>query len=44
MAVDPARSCEAGPVTRLWTIGYERLLPEALVLARRRADLAVIDL
>jgi uncharacterized protein (DUF488 family) len=31
MARDPATSCEAGSVTSLWTIGYERLLPEALV-------------
>jgi hypothetical protein len=33
-------------VTRLWTIGSERLRPEALVaeaLVRRRADLAVIE-
>jgi uncharacterized protein (DUF488 family) len=31
MAADPVTSCEAGAVTRLWTIGYERLLPEMLV-------------
>src|SRR6185312_4034334 len=37
MAVDPAMSCEAAPVTRLWTIGYERLLPEALVAELRAA-------
>src|SRR3954447_16655694 len=37
MAVDPARSCEAARVTRLWTIGYERLLPEALVAELRAA-------
>lgn len=30
-------SCEAAPVTRLWTIGYERLLPEALVAELRAA-------
>src|SRR5256885_15396887 len=37
MAVDPARSCQAARVTRLWTIGYERLLPEALVAELRAA-------
>ena len=44
MAADPARSCQAGPVTRLWTIGYERLLPEALVAELRAAGVRrVID-
>src|ERR687888_199247 len=37
MGADPVRSCEARAVTRLWTIGYERLLPEALV-AELRAE------
>jgi uncharacterized protein (DUF488 family) len=37
-------SCEARPVTRLWTIGYERLLPEALVAELRAAGVRrVID-
>ena len=40
MARDPARSCEAARVTRLWTIGYERLLPEALVAELRAAGVA----
>ena len=44
MARDPARSCEAARVTRLWTIGYERLLPEALVAELRAAGVGrVID-
>src|SRR5204862_8300321 len=38
MAVDPARSCDAARVTRLWTIGYERLRPEALGAELRAAD------
>jgi uncharacterized protein (DUF488 family) len=37
MAVDPAMSCQAARVTRLWTIGYERLMPEALVAELRAA-------
>jgi uncharacterized protein (DUF488 family) len=44
MARHPARSCEAAGVTRLWTIGYERLLPEALVAELRAAGVRrVID-
>src|SRR6266545_2165581 len=44
MARDPLRSCQAGPVARLWTIGYERLLPEALVAELRAAGVRrVID-
>jgi uncharacterized protein (DUF488 family) len=44
MARHPARSCEAARVTRLWTIGYERLLPEALVAELRAAGVRrVID-
>src|SRR4029079_10925924 len=44
MARDPARSCEAARVTRLWTIGYERLLPEAQVAELRAAGVGrVID-
>src|SRR6266496_3595246 len=44
MRPDPARSCEAGAVTRLWTIGYERLLPEMLVAELRAAGVRrVID-
>ena len=30
-------SCQAARVTRLWTIGYERLMPEALVAELRAA-------
>jgi uncharacterized protein (DUF488 family) len=44
MARDPVRSCQAGRVARLWTIGYERLLPEALVAELRAAGVRrVID-
>jgi uncharacterized protein (DUF488 family) len=37
MALDPAMSCHAAGVTSLWTIGYERLMPEALVAELRAA-------
>jgi uncharacterized protein (DUF488 family) len=37
MALDPAMSCHAARVTSLWTIGYERLMPEALVAELRAA-------
>jgi uncharacterized protein (DUF488 family) len=37
MALDPARSCQAARVASLWTIGYERLMPEALVAELRAA-------
>jgi uncharacterized protein (DUF488 family) len=37
MALDPAMSCHAARVTSLWTIGYERLMPEALVAELRVA-------
>ena len=44
MARDPATSWEAAGVTRLWTIGYERLLPGALVAELRAAGVRrVID-
>ena len=35
--MDPVSSCQAGRVTRRWAIGYERLLPEALVAELRAA-------
>jgi uncharacterized protein (DUF488 family) len=44
MALDPVRSCQAAWVTRLWTIGYERLMPDALVAELRAAGVRrVID-